>query len=328
MLQPISEEYRAEQQKLHASQTYGVASSKYVDLVRTLLDVGKCSSLSDYGAGKRNLERVLGDSGVSTNYLPYDPAFPEYGEPQPADLVACIDVLEHIEPDLLDKCLKEIASIARRLVLLTVHTGPAKKVLSDGRNAHLIQKPRAWWLPKLEEHFDIIHFQSARKGFFVLGCPKGAYCDLDAQLDLRELVRAARAVAPARASLLKTTMLSVRRLIQSTKYEAGTLWLAARHPETPWYVKLLAGVSSVLALSPFDLTPDFVPVVGYFDDIALLLLSSLIVKRLMPPMLRDELRRRAATVDYAQAMRGSAAVCSVWLGATTIAIAHVWRPLF
>lgn len=324
----ISEEYRVEQQKLHATENYGVASSKYAELVRTLLDFGECGSLSDYGAGRCNLKRALGDKASSLDYRPYDPAFPEYGEPRPADLVACIDVLEHIEPDLLDTCLDQIVAVTRRLVLLTVHTGPARKTLSGGRNAHLIQKPLRWWLPKVGQRFDIIHFQSARKGFLVLACPKGMHGKLDDELNFGALVEAAIAAAPARASVLQSAKLNLKRSIHSAKLEAGTLWLAARHPETPWYAKVVAGVSSVLAFSPFDLTPDFIPVVGYFDDIALLLLGTLAAKRLIPPPLWEELRRSAATVDYAQAMRGGAAVCALWLGATTIAVAHIWRPAF
>ena len=101
--QTISEEYRAEQQKLHRNPRYGVASLAFAPIVRSLLRLGRCSSLSDYGAGKCNLRRALGlRAGGPIHYHPYDPAFPEYGPPREADLVTCIDVLEHIEPKLLD----------------------------------------------------------------------------------------------------------------------------------------------------------------------------------------------------------------------------------
>ena len=181
----ISEDYRAEQQKLHGNKRYGVASLTYAPLVSKLLKIGKCHSLSDYGAGKCNLKVALGLSdGGPVAYQPYDPAFPAYGPPRPADLVTCIDVLEHIEPASLDAVLSEISSISQRLAFLTVHTGPAKKVLTDGRNAHLIQESTSWWLSRFEPHFDILHVQQVRKGFFVIACPKGAYRTLGTDLDL------------------------------------------------------------------------------------------------------------------------------------------------
>jgi uncharacterized membrane protein YkvA (DUF1232 family) len=203
-----------------------------------------------------------------------------------------------------------------------VYTGPAKKILSDGRNAHLIQEPIEWWLPRFGERFDLIHAQPARKGFFVLACPKGSYGNLAAELDLPALVDTAAAAAPSRRGKS-----SFKRSANAAKLAAGTLWLAARHRETPWYVKVIAGVSAIFALSPIDLTPDFIPVVGYFDDIALLFLGTYLAKRLIPPDLWAELRRRAATVDYARAMRGAAAVLALWAGGTAMAVAHIWTPL-
>ena len=108
-------------------------------------------------------------------YQPYDPAFPGYGAAKPADLVCCIDVLEHIEPKLLDNVLKELARITKGLGFFTIHMGPAGKVLSDGRNAHLIQKPTSWWLPKLCNYFEINNMQLHQvfgKGFMVIVSPK------------------------------------------------------------------------------------------------------------------------------------------------------------
>jgi len=188
----ISDDYRVEQQKLHENPKYGVASLSFAPIVKSLLRLGNCTSLSDYGAGKQNLKRALGlRQGSKVRYQPYDPAFPEYGQPQPADLVTCIDVLEHIEPQSLDAVLSEISSISRKLALLTVHTGPAKKVLTDGRNAHLIQECTSWWLGRFEPHFDIIHVQQVRKGFFVVACPKGAYRKLAEEIDLPAVSRVA-----------------------------------------------------------------------------------------------------------------------------------------
>ena len=213
--QTISEEYRAEQQKLHRNPRYGVASLAFAPIVRSLLRLGRCSSLSDYGAGKCNLRRALGlRAGGPIHYHPYDPAFPEYGPPREADLVTCIDVLEHIEPSALDAVLGELSTITRRLAFLTVHTGPAKKVLSDGRNAHLIQEPPGWWLARFEPFFDILHVQQVRKGFFVIACPRGAYRSLGLDLDLPAISKAAGRRGNRRKGLVRLlkALLTRRRL--------------------------------------------------------------------------------------------------------------------
>ena len=101
-------------------------------------------------------------------YYPYDPVFPEYGKPKKADLVCCIDVLEHIELPYLNNVLQDISNITTNLGFFTIHTGPANKLLSDGRNAHLIQKPLSWWIPRICVFFEIIQLELTHSGFWVL----------------------------------------------------------------------------------------------------------------------------------------------------------------
>ena len=73
--------------------------------------------------------------------MPHYLAFPEYGEQKKADLVCCIDVLEHIEPELIDNVIFDLSTIVIKFGFFSIHQGPAGKILLDGRNAHLIQKP-------------------------------------------------------------------------------------------------------------------------------------------------------------------------------------------
>src|SRR4029079_1882699 len=103
---------------------------------------------------------------------PYDPAFPEYGNPQPAELVCCIDVLEHVEMECIDEVLRELRELVLEVGFFSVDTGPAVKTLPDGRNAHLIQRPSSWWLPKLCEHFEIIQLGRDPHGFWVITEPR------------------------------------------------------------------------------------------------------------------------------------------------------------
>ena len=168
----ISEAYRLLQQTLHENPNYGVASLGFASVVQQLIAQLGVRSLSDYGAGKQNLRKALEAAGVAIDYRPYDPAFPEYGEAASADLVCCIDVLEHIEPEFLTNVLDDLAAITTHRGFYSIHTGPAVKHLADGRNAHLIQKPSSWWLPQLCERFEIDHLQATAGGFFVLVSPR------------------------------------------------------------------------------------------------------------------------------------------------------------
>jgi hypothetical protein len=173
--QTISAEYLALQKELHQNPNYGVASIGYAPLVKKLLEASGAGSLSDSGAGKKNLEKALHQLGKTDfDYRPYDPAFPEYGKPQPADLVCCIDVFEHIEPDFVDSVISELSSITQKIGFYSIASGPAQKFLSDGRNAHLIQKPSSWWLPKLCAHFEIVQLGTDQHGFWTIVQPRKA----------------------------------------------------------------------------------------------------------------------------------------------------------
>jgi hypothetical protein len=156
----ISDDYRRMQQQLHQNPDYGTASVHYAPLVADVLNAVGADELLDYGAGKGRLGATL------KQHIPrplvihhYDPAVPEWSAPpKPCKFVACIDVLEHIEPDLIDNVLDDLARVTIGVGVFTVQTGQAVKVLPDGRNAHLIQKPPAWWLPKIIDRFELITY--------------------------------------------------------------------------------------------------------------------------------------------------------------------------
>ena len=133
----ISEQYRKQQRALHERPDYGVASLRYAPLVAETLERTRADELLDYGAGKGRLAAALQEivkRPLKVHH--YDPAIPEWAaEPQPCGFVACIDVLEHIEPDYLDNVLDELKAITTRFGFYTIHTGAAVKVLSDGWTA-------------------------------------------------------------------------------------------------------------------------------------------------------------------------------------------------
>ena len=80
------------------------------------------------------------------------------------------------------------------------------------------------------------------------------------------------------------------------KAETFALYLAARHPGTPWYAKLFVAGIVAYAFSPIDLIPDFVPVLGYLDDLILIPMGIALAVRMVPPAVLAECRARAQEV--------------------------------
>jgi len=88
----------------------------------------------------------------------------------------------------------------------------------------------------------------------------------------------------------------IRSWAQALRRDAYAVYLAARSPDTPWYVKVLAGVVAAYALSPIDLIPDFIPVLGYLDDLILVPLGIWLVISLIPEQAMIEYRTKANEV--------------------------------
>ena len=160
----ISEAYTAQNADMHLRKPgYGASGSRWAKEVRDLANLIKAESILDYGAGKRSLEYELDDLNIRS----YDPCVPEIaGEPEPADLVACTDVLEHVEPECIDAVLDHIHESALKAVFLVIATRPATKTLPDGRNAHLIQQSSEWWLPKITQRWKLQYFAKTGVGEF------------------------------------------------------------------------------------------------------------------------------------------------------------------
>src|SRR3982751_6755084 len=78
------------------------------------------------------------------------------------------------------------------------------------------------------------------------------------------------------------------------KRDAHAIYLASRDPRVPWHAKVLAIAVAAYALSPIDLIPDFIPVLGYLDDLIIVPLGLLLVIRLVPSDLMAEFRAEAA----------------------------------
>jgi uncharacterized membrane protein YkvA (DUF1232 family) len=100
---------------------------------------------------------------------------------------------------------------------------------------------------------------------------------------------------------------------RSVKRDVVALWLAARDPRVPWYAKAMAAAVAAYALSPIDLIPDFIPVVGYLDDLIIVPLGILLAVRLIPSDVMGDLRSEATARSRPTSRVGLAIVVTLWL---------------
>lgn len=101
---------------------------------------------------------------------------------------------------------------------------------------------------------------------------------------------------------------------KSLKRDVVALWLAARDRRVPWYAKAVAGGIAAYALSPIDLIPDFIPVLGYLDDLVIVPLGILLAVRLVPPNVMAELRMDAAArLERPSGRAGLVVILAIWL---------------
>lgn len=106
---------------------------------------------------------------------------------------------------------------------------------------------------------------------------------------------------------------SIKQWARALKRDVLALWLAGRDPRVPWYAKAVAGVVAAYALSPIDLIPDFIPVLGYIDDIIILPLGIMLAIRLVPADLMAEFRAEATLREKPVSRAGLAAIVAIWI---------------
>ena len=87
--------------------------------------------------------------------------------------------------------------------------------------------------------------------------------------------------------------MKLREKAQKMKMEIPAVFMALKHKRTPWFVKAAAGITIAYALSPVDLIPDFIPVLGYLDDLIILPLMVTAVLRMIPEDILEECRQDA-----------------------------------
>jgi uncharacterized membrane protein YkvA (DUF1232 family) len=103
------------------------------------------------------------------------------------------------------------------------------------------------------------------------------------------------------------------------------LWIAARDARTPWYAKAVAALVAAYALSPIDLIPDFIPILGYLDDLAIVPLGILLAVKLVPADLMAEFRAEAARREHRPTSNaGAMVVVILWILGAALLIWLLW----
>jgi uncharacterized membrane protein YkvA (DUF1232 family) len=121
---------------------------------------------------------------------------------------------------------------------------------------------------------------------------------------------------------------ALKKRARLLKREVYALTLAVRDPRTPWYARAVAGAVLVYALSPLDLIPDFIPVIGYLDDLIVVPIGIALALRMIPEPVMSDCRARAQAGGGLPVSRlGAALMIAVWLAAAVWCLFFV-RGLF
>lgn len=125
---------------------------------------------------------------------------------------------------------------------------------------------------------------------------------------------------------MKAFLKGLRGWALDLRAQLRVAYFAARDPRLPWAARLLALAVVAYALSPIDLIPDFIPVLGLLDDLLIVPLGLALVLRLTPPAVLDAARRRVAAAGRLPASRVAAlAIVALWLLLVGLAARWAWR---
>jgi len=121
-------------------------------------------------------------------------------------------------------------------------------------------------------------------------------------------------------------LLRLREWARTIKRDVHALYLAARDPRVPWYAKATAACVAAYALSPIDLIPDFIPVLGYLDDVVIVPLGIMLAVRMIPPPLMAEHRASATLVEgQPMSVAGAVVIVAIWIVAIGLSVGLAWR---
>jgi uncharacterized membrane protein YkvA (DUF1232 family) len=138
----------------------------------------------------------------------------------------------------------------------------------------------------------------------------------------------ARRLVEANACHNSRVFVRLKRWALAIKRDVHALYLAARDPRVPWYAKAVAILVAGYALSPIDLIPDFIPVLGYLDDLIIVPLGIWLAVHLIPPAIMAEHRATAeAAARRPTSKVGAAVILAIWILMAAAAAWITWRLL-
>jgi uncharacterized membrane protein YkvA (DUF1232 family) len=115
------------------------------------------------------------------------------------------------------------------------------------------------------------------------------------------------------------------------KQESYALYLVCKHPQTPWYTKALTGIIVAYIFSPVDLIPDFIPILGYLDDLVLVPLGISLVLKMIPESVKDECRKQAQAEENGHRQVNWLAaliIIFIWVGIVFLVIKRLIELFF
>jgi 2-polyprenyl-3-methyl-5-hydroxy-6-metoxy-1,4-benzoquinol methylase len=132
---------------------------KYESLLKSL----EVKTMLDYGCANGKFKVYMDKHKPQYEVYEYDPGIKGKDIlPQPADFIVCCDVMEHVEPDLLDNVMNHLQSLVIKGGFFNISTKEAITLLSDGSNAHKIVKDGQWWIDLFSKYFEVFNTEINR----------------------------------------------------------------------------------------------------------------------------------------------------------------------
>lgn len=129
------------------------------------------------------------------------------------------------------------------------------------------------------------------------------------------------------AKVLEMDIRSWKTKSKQLRSEVYALYLASKHPRTPWYARAFAVLIIGYALSPIDLIPDFIPVVGYLDDLIIVPAGIALLIKMIPEEVLEECREKARFQSVSKKRRNwiaATVIVLIWLSAIYITLRLLW----
>lgn len=155
----ITEAYRRQREVAYLDPQHGLERVAYAPIVNQMIDRLKVTELLDYWCGKASLARAV-KATHEMKIQCYDPAVPGFsGDAVPMQMVACVDVLQDVEPECIDAVLDDLQRVTGVVAFISIRVG---------EEPGLIEKDKGWWLDKIMTRFDLQSLQCTPGGFYMI----------------------------------------------------------------------------------------------------------------------------------------------------------------